>query len=124
MARKIHYDRAKIDLDLAVSLPAESVRQLIAAAIPDKYVKIAGESSGGMSAEVVSWAHVGIGRFEVRWTGTDGGVRVSSSLVQSVLTSTSWLPFVFGKGKPQALGSYQNAMARVREALRPAGSSQ
>jgi hypothetical protein len=119
MARAIHYDRAKIDLKMVVRHSLDEVQKLLAVAIPDaKFVSIIESTQEGVRAGVKSWAGLRIGEFVVYWKQEKDGLHLYSSLTQSTLHSTSWIPFVFGKGSPVALGSYSNSMSRIRQAVR------
>lgn len=118
MAREIHYDRSRIDLDLSVSHDVDTVAQLLRTAVPSKHVEIEAFGANQLDARVVSWARLEIGRFEVSWRADGDNTQVQSSLYASVLHSTSWIPFVFGKGDPQAVPAYEESMRSVRKALR------
>jgi hypothetical protein len=119
MARVIHYDRSKIDLSVPVSHNLDDTQKLLSVAIPDgKYVSIIESTQEGIRAAVQSWAGLKIGEFVVYWKQEVNGLHLYSSLTQSTLRSTSWIPFLFGKGHPVAVGSYSDSMSRVRQAVR------
>lgn len=119
MSRQIHYDRARVDLAVVVTLPFETVWRLLEVAIPDgRFVDIVHADSHGCIGRVRSWAKVDIGSFTISWRDLGGGrIELRSALVQSILHSTSVIPLKFGKGSPQALGGYRDAMDRVRTAV-------
>ncbi len=118
MARQIHYDRARHDLAVSFRGTDNELRPLLSAAIPDgKSVQLSADNGLTQLYIVKSWAGMQIGTFRVDTTSTDQGIWLASSIVTSVLHSTSIIPFVFGKGSPQALGSYKSATERAREAV-------
>lgn len=118
MAKQVHYDRPRHDLALSFQGTDNQLRSLLSAAIPDgKSVQLSSDNGSTQLYVVKSWAGMQIGTFRVQTTATANGINVTSSIVTSVLHSTSIIPFVFGKGSPQALGGYKSATERTREAV-------